>query len=177
MKEHVIDFLTPYPNFDIKALNDYAHSCGVKIMMYYETSSFVMNYEKCMDCAYQLMKEYGYEAVKTEYVGNIIPSGDHHYSQIEINHYQHAIQRAADFPIMMNAHEAVRPTGLCRTWANHVGNESALGTEYQAFNGMRPGHTAILPFIRLQGGPMDYTLGIFEMECANGYHCNITIYG
>ena len=176
-KEYVFDFVTPYPDFDLKALNDYAHSKGVKIMMHHETSSSIMNYEKHMDRAYQLMKEYGYDAVKSGYVGNIIPRGEHHYSQIEINHYLHAVQRAADFHIMVNAHEAVRPTGLCRTYPNLVGNESARGTEYQAFGGSKPGHTAILPFTRLQGGPMDYTPGIFEMDCANGSHVNSTICG
>ncbi len=176
-KEQVFDFLTPYPDFDIKALNDYAHSRGVKLIMHHETSSSVMNYEKYMDRAYQLMRDYGYDAVKSGYVGNIIPRGEHHYSQIEINHYQHAIERAADYHIMVNAHEAVRPTGLCRTWPNLIGNESARGTEYQAFGGIKPGHTAILPFTRLQGGPMDYTPGIFEMECASGSHCNSTICG
>ena len=176
-KEQVFDFLTPYPDFDIKALNDYAHSRGVKLIMHHETSSSVMNYEKYMDRAYQLMRDNGYDAVKSGYVGNIIPRGEHHYSQIEINHYQHAIERAADYHIMVNAHEAVRPTGLCRTWPNLIGNESARGTEYQAFGGLPPGHTAIIPFTRLQGGPMDYTPGIFEMECASGSHCNSTICG
>lgn len=176
-KEHVFDFLTPYPDFDIKALNDYAHSKGVKLIMHHETSSSIMNYEKYMDRAYQLMNTYGYDAVKSGYVGNIIPRGEHHYSQIEINHYLHAIKRAADYHIMVNAHEAVRPTGLCRTYPNLIGNESARGTEYQAFGGTKPGHTAILPFTRLQGGPMDYTPGIFEMDCANGSHCNSTICG
>ena len=177
MKEKVFDFLTPYPDFDIKALNEYAHSKGVKLIMHHETSSSVMNYEKYMDRAYQLMKDYGYDAVKSGYVGNIIPRGEHHYSQLEINHYQHAVTRAADYHIMVNAHEAVRPTGLCRTYPNLIGNESARGTEYQAFGGTKPGHTAILPFTRLQGGPMDYTPGIFEMDCANGSHCNSTICG
>ena len=177
MKEKVFDFLTPYPDFDIKALNEYAHAKGVKIMMHHETSSSVMNYEKYMDRAYQLMKDYGYDAVKSGYVGNIIPRGEHHYSQLEVNHYLHAVKRAADFHIMVNGDEAVRPTGLCRTWPNLVGNESARGTEYQAFGGTKPGHTAILPFTRLQGGPMDYTPGIFEMDCANGSHCNSTICG
>lgn len=176
-KEYVFDFLTPYPDFDIKALNQYAHNKGVKLMMHHETSSSIMNYEKHMDRAYQLMKDYGYDAVKSGYVGNIIPRGEHHYSQIEINHYLNAIQRAADYHIMVNAHEAVRPTGLCRTYPNLVGNESARGTEYQAFGGTKVGHTAILPFTRLQGGPMDYTPGIFEMDCVNGSHCNSTICG
>ena len=177
MKEDVFDFLTPYPDFDIKALNDYAHSKGVKLIMHHETSSSVMNYEKYMDRAYQLMKDYGYDAVKSGYVGNIIPRGEHHYSQLEVNHYLYAVKRAADYHIMVNAHEAVRPTGLCRTYPNLIGNESARGTEYQAFGGTRPGHTAILPFTRLQGGPMDFTPGIFEMDCANGSHVNSTICG
>ncbi|MBR0433847.1 MAG: glycoside hydrolase family 97 protein [Bacteroidaceae bacterium] len=176
-KEYVFDFVTPYPDFDIKALNEYAHSKGVKLMMHHETSSSIMNYEKHMDRAYQLMRDYGYDAVKSGYVGDIIPRGEYHYSQIEINHYLHAIRRAADYHIMVNAHEAVRPTGLCRTYPNLVGNESARGTEYQAFGGTKPGHTAILPFTRLQGGPMDYTPGIFEMDCANGSHVNSTLCG
>ena len=176
-KEYVFDFLTPYPDFDIKALNQYAHNKGVKLMMHHETSSSIMNYEKHMDRAYQLMNDYGYDAVKSGYVGNIIPRGEHHYSQIEINHYLNAIKRAADYHIMVNAHETVRPTGLCRTYPNLVGNESARGTEYQAFGGTKVGHTAILPFTRLQGGPMDYTPGIFEMDCVNGSHCNSTICG
>ena len=177
LKEQVFDFLTPYPDFDIKALNAYAHAKGVKLMMHHETSSSVMNYEKYMDRAYKLMNDYGYNAVKSGYVGDIIPRGEHHYSQIEINHYLYAVKRAADFRIMVNAHEAVRPTGLCRTYPNLIGNESARGTEYQAFGGIKPGHTAILPFTRLQGGPMDYTPGIFEMDCANGSHVNSTICG
>ncbi len=176
-KEYVFDFQTPYPDFDIKALNEYAHSKGVKLIMHHETSSSIMNYEKHMDQAYQLMKDYGYDAVKSGYVGNLIPRGEHHYSQIAINHYQHAIERAADYKIMVNAHEAVRPTGLCRTYPNLIGNESARGTEYQAFGGITPGHTAILPFTRLQGGPMDYTPGIFEMQCSNGSRVNSTIGG
>ena len=176
-KEYVFDFQTPYPDFDIKALNEYAHSKGVKLIMHHETSSSIMNYEKHMDQAYQLMKDYGYDAVKSGYVGNLIPRGEHHYSQIAINHYQHAIERAADYKIMVNAHEAVRPTGLCRTYPNLICNESARGTEYQAFGGITPGHTAILPFTRLQGGPMDYTPGIFEMQCSNGSRANSTIGG
>lgn len=176
-KEYVFDFQTPYPDFDIKALNEYAHSKGVKLIMHHETSSSIMNYEKHMDRAYQLMKDYGYDAVKSGYVGNLIPRGEHHYSQIAINHYQYAIERAADYKIMVNAHEAVRPTGLCRTYPNLIGNESARGTEYQAFGGITPGHTAILPFTRLQGGPMDYTPGIFEMQCSNGSRANSTIGG
>lgn len=177
MKEDVFDFITPYPDFDIKALNEYAHSKGVKLIMHHETSSSVMNYEKYMDRAYQLMKDYGYDAVKSGYVGNIIPRGEYHYSQIEINHYLHAVTRAADYHIMVDAHEAVRPTGLCRTYPNLIGNESARGTEFQAGRGIPLGHTAMLPFTRLQGGPMDYTPGIFEMDCATGAHVKSTICG
>lgn len=176
-KEYVFDFQTPYPDFDLKGLNAYAHERGVRLIMHHETSSSLMNYEKHLDQAYQLMKDYGYNAVKSGYVGNIIPRGEHHYSQIAINHYQHALERAADYQILVNAHEAVRPTGLCRTYPNLIGNESARGTEFQAFGGNRPGHTAILPFTRLQGGPMDFTPGIFEMDCANGSHVNSTIGG
>ncbi len=176
-KEDVFDFITPYPDFDIKALNEYAHSKGVKLIMHHETSSSVMNYEKYMDRAYQLMKDYGYDAVKSGYVGNIIPRGEYHYSQIEINHYLHAVTRAADYHIMVDAHEAVRPTGLCRTYPNLIGNESARGTEFHAGRGIPLGHTAMLPFTRLQGGPMDYTPGIFEMDCATGAHVKSTICG
>ena len=163
-KDYVFDFVTPYPDFDIQALNDYAHSKGMRLMMHHETSSSVRNYERHLEAAYSLMNRYGYNAVKSGYVGNIIPRGEHHYGQWMINHYLYAIQEAAKHHIMVNAHEAVRPTGLCRTWPNLIGNESARGTEYQAFGGTQPGHTAILPFTRLQGGPMDYTPGIFEMD-------------
>ena len=163
-KEYVFDFQTPYPDFDIKALNDYAHSKGVKLMMHHETSGSARNYERHMDKAYQLMKKYGYDAVKSGYVGPILPRGEYHYGQWMVNHYLYAIKKAADYKIMVNAHEAVRPTGLCRTYPNLVGNESARGTEYEAFGGNTPDHTTILPFTRLQGGPMDYTPGIFEMN-------------
>ena len=163
-KEYVFDFQTPYPDFDIKALNDYAHSKGVKLMMHHETSGSARNYERHMDQAYQLMKKYGYDAVKSGYVGPILPRGEYHYGQWMVNHYLYAIKKAADYKIMVNAHEAVRPTGLCRTYPNLVGNESARGTEYEAFGGNTPDHTTILPFTRLQGGPMDYTPGIFEMN-------------
>ena len=165
-KDYVFDFVTPYPDFDIKMLNDYAHSKGMRLMMHHETSSSVRNYERHLEAAYQLMDKYGYNSVKTGYVGNIIPRGEHHYGQWMVNHYQYCVELAAKHHIMVNAHEAVRPTGLCRTWPNLIGNESALGTEYQAFAGTQPGHTAILPFTRLQGGPMDYTPGIFEMDIA-----------
>ena len=165
-KDYVFDFVTPYPDFDIKMLNDYAHSKGMRLMMHHETSSSVRNYERHLEAAYQLMEKYGYNSVKSGYVGNIIPRGEHHYGQWLVNHYQYCVELAAKHHIMVNAHEAVRPTGLCRTWPNLIGNESALGTEYQAFAGTQPGHTAILPFTRLQGGPMDYTPGIFEMDLA-----------
>ena len=163
-KLDVFDFVTPYPDFDIKALNDYAHSKGVKLMMHHETSSSVWNYERWMEKAYSLMNEYGYDAVKSGYVGDIIPRGEHHYGQLMNNHYLHAIKEAAKHHIMVNAHEATRPTGLCRTYPNLVGNESARGTEYEAFGGSRPDHTVVLPFTRLQGGPMDYTPGILETQ-------------
>ena len=163
-KDYVFDFVTPYPDFDIQALNDYAHSKGIRLMMHHETSSSVRNYERHLEQAYQLMNRYGYNSVKSGYVGDIIPRGEYHYGQWMVNHYLYAIQEAARHHIMVNAHEAVRPTGLCRTWPNLIGNESARGTEYQAFGGTKPGHTAILPFTRLQGGPMDYTPGIFEMD-------------
>ena len=163
-KRDVFDFVTPYPDFDIKMLNDYAHSKGVKILMHHETSSSTQNYERHIKEAYDLMNKYGYDAVKTGYVGDIIPRGDHHYSQSMNNHYLYVIKEAAKHHIMLNSHEATRPTGLCRTYPNLVGGESARGTEYEAFGGNRPDHTCILPFTRLQGGPMDYTPGIFETQ-------------
>lgn len=161
-KDFVFDFVTPYPDFDLPALNAYAHARGIRLIMHHETSSSTVNYERHMEAAYRLMERYGYNAVKSGYVGRIIPYGEHHYSQPLVNHYQHALVEAARHRIMVNAHEAVRPTGLCRTWPNLIGNESAMGTEYRA--AIRPGHTSILPFTRLQGGPMDYTPGIFETD-------------
>lgn len=166
-KDYVFDFVTPYPDFDIKALNDYAHAKGVKLMMHHETSGSTRNYERHMKAAYELMNKYGYNSVKSGYVGDILPIGEHHYSQATINHYLYAIKEAAKHKIMVNAHEAVRPTGLCRTYPNLIGNESARGTEYEAFGGNKPFHTTILPFTRLQGGPMDYTPGILETEVKN----------
>lgn len=166
-KDYVFDFLTPYPDFDIKALNEYAHSKGVKLMMHHETSASIRNYERHMEEAYQLMNKYGYNAVKSGYVGNIIPRGEHHYGQWMINHYLYAVKKAAEHHIMVNAHEAVRPTGLCRTYPNLIGNEAARGTEYESFGGNKPFHTTILPFTRLMGGPMDYTPGIFETRIKN----------
>ena len=166
-KFKVFDFQTPYPDFDIKALNEYAHSKGVKLMMHHETSASAMNYERYMEDAYKLMNKYGYNSVKSGYVGNIIPRGEHHYGQVMNNHYLYAVTEAAKHKIMVNAHEATRPTGLCRTYPNLIGNESARGTEYEAFGGSNPDHTVILPFTRLQGGPMDYTPGIFETQLKN----------
>ena len=161
-KDFVFDFLTPYPDFDLPGLNAYAHEKGIRLIMHHETSSSTVNYERWMEQAYQLMNQYGYDAVKSGYVGNIIPYGEHHYSQPIINHYHHAVVEAARHHIMVNAHEAVRPTGLCRTWPNMIGNESAMGNEFRA--NINPGHTTILPFTRLQGGPMDFTPGIFEQD-------------
>ena len=166
-KDYVFDFITPYPDFDIKALNDYAHSKGVKLLMHHETSASARNYERHMEQAYQLMNRYGYDAVKSGYVGDILPLGEHHYSQWLINHYLYAVTEAARHHIMVNAHEAVRPTGLCRTYPNLVGNESARGTEYQAFGGTPPSHVTVLPFTRLNGGPMDFAPGIFVMDLAS----------
>ncbi len=163
-KDYVFDFLTPYPDFDVKALNAYAASKGVKLMMHHETSSSVRNYERHMDAAYQFMVDNGYNSVKSGYVGDIIPRGEYHYGQWMVNHYQYAIEKAAEYKIMVNAHEAVHPTGICRTYPNLIGNESARGTEYQAFGGNKPNHCTVLPFTRLSGGPMDYTPGIFEMN-------------
>jgi len=163
-KDYVFDFQTPYPDFDIKMLNDYAHSKGVRLMMHHETSGSVRNYERHMEAAYDLMDKYGYNSVKSGYVGNMIPRGEHHYGQWLNNHYLYAVTEAAKHKIMVNAHEAVRPTGLCRTYPNLIGNESARGTEYESFAGNKPSHTTVLPFTRLQGGPMDYTPGIFEMD-------------
>ena len=179
-KDYVFDFVTPYPDFDIAALNEYAHGKGIRLMMHHETSASVRNYERHMEAAYRLMDKYGYNSVKSGYVGDILPRGEHHYGQWMNNHYLYAVRRAADHKIMVNAHEAVRPTGLCRTYPNLIGNESARGTEYQAFGGSKPHHVTILPFTRLQGGPMDYTPGIFVMDVAevnpgNHSHVNATL--
>lgn len=163
-KDYVFDFVTPYPDFDVKMLNEYAHSKGVRLMMHHETSSSVRNYERHLDKAYQFMVDNGYNAVKSGYVGNIIPRGEHHYGQWMNNHYLYAVKKAAEYKICVNGHEAVRPTGLCRTYPNLIGNESARGTEYEAFGGSKPFHTTLLPFNRLIGGPMDYTPGIFDIE-------------
>lgn len=179
-KNDVFDFVTPYPDFDIAGLNEYAQSKGVRLMMHHETSSSIRNYERHMDAAYDLMNKYGYDAVKSGYVGQIFPRGEHHYGQYMNNHYQYAIRKSAEHHIMVNAHEAVRPTGLCRTYPNMIGNESAKGTEYQAFGGLHPQHVTILPFTRLNGGPMDYTPGVFVMDMkencpTNKSHVNATI--
>lgn len=179
-KDYVFDFLTPYPDFDVKGLHEYAKSKGVKMMMHHETSGSVRNYERHMDKAYQFMKDNGYDAVKSGYVGSIIENGGNHYNQFMNNHYQYAIEKAADYKIMVNAHEAVRPTGIARTYPNLIGNEAARGTEYQSFGGSKPNHVTVLPFTRLVGGPMDYTPGIFEMDLSkmnkdNNSHVNSTI--
>lgn len=179
-KDHVFDFVTPYPDFDLVSIRDYAKHKGVKMIMHHETSGAVRNYERYLDSAYRFMKDNGYDAVKIGYVGNIIPRGEYHYSQWINNHYQYALEKAAKYKIMVNAHEAVRPTGLSRTWPNLIGNESARGTEYQAFGGNHANHVTILPFTRLIGGPMDYTPGIFEMDIQkinpkNTSHVNSTL--
>ncbi|MFT4061451.1 MAG: glycoside hydrolase family 97 protein [Edaphocola sp.] len=179
-KDYVFDFVTPYPDFNVAELRDYAKSKGVKIIMHHETSGSIRNYERWIDTAYKFMAANGYDAVKSGYVGPIIPRGETHYGQWLVNHYQYAIQKAAQYHIMVNAHEAVRPTGLCRTWPNMIGNESARGTEYQAFGGNKANHVTILPFTRQIGGPMDYTPGIFEMDIDkinpdNHSHVNATI--
>jgi alpha-glucosidase len=161
-KDYVFDFVTPYPDFNVQEIHQYAASKGIKIIMHHETSSSVRNYERHIDKAYRFMVDNGYNAVKSGYVGDIVPRGEHHYGQWMNNHYLYAVTKAAEYKIMVNAHEAVRPTGLCRTYPNLIGNESARGTEYEAFGGSNPDHTTILPFTRLMGGPMDYTPGIFE---------------
>lgn len=179
-KDYVFDFITPYPDFDIKFLNDYAHKKGIRLIMHHETSGSQRNYERFIDTAYRMMKKYGYDAVKSGYVGNIIPPGENHYNQWSNNHYLFCIKKAVDYQIMVNAHEAVRPTGIARTYPNMIGNESARGTEFQAFGGSKPNHTTILPFTRLLGGPMDFTPGIFEMDISkinpgNTSHVNSTL--
>ncbi|MBP2283695.1 hypothetical protein H4V97_002013 [Flavobacterium sp. CG_23.5] len=179
-KDYVFDFVTPYPDFDVKGIEAYAKSKGVKMIMHHETSGSVRNYERHMDKAYQFMKDNGYDAVKSGYVGSIIENGGNHYNQFMINHYQYAVEKAADYKIMVNAHEAVRPTGICRTYPNLIGNEAARGTEYQSFGGSKPNHVTLLPFTRLIGGPMDYTPGIFEMDLTklnpdNHSHVNSTL--
>lgn len=165
-KDYVFDFVTPYPDFDVQEIHRYAAGKGIEMMMHHETSSSVRNYERHLDKAYQFMVDNGYSSVKSGYVGDIIPRGEHHYGQWMVNHYLYAVTKAADYKIMVNGHEAVRPTGLCRTYPNLIGNESARGTEYESFGGNKVNHTTILPFTRLIGGPMDYTPGIFEMDCS-----------
>ncbi len=179
-KDFVFDFVTPYPDFKVQEIRDYAKAKGIKMMMHHETSSSVRNYERHLDTAYKFMKANGYDAVKSGYVGDILPRGENHYSQWIINHYQYALEQAAKYKIMVNAHEAVRPTGIARTYPNLIGNESARGTEYQAFGGSKPNHVTVLPFTRLLGGPMDYTPGIFEMDISklnpnNNSHVNSTL--
>ncbi|MDX1543112.1 MAG: glycoside hydrolase family 97 protein [Christiangramia sp.] len=179
-KDYVFDFVTPYPDFDVVEIQEYAENKGVEMIMHHETSSSVRNYERHLDTAYQFMKKYGYDAVKSGYVGDILPRGENHYNQWMVDHYLYAIKKAADYKIMVNAHEAVRPTGVARTWPNLIANESARGTEYQAFGGSKPNHVTVLPFTRLIGGPMDYTPGIFEMDISklnpdNDSHLNSTL--
>jgi hypothetical protein len=179
-KDYVFDFVTPYPDFDVNGLEAYAKSKNIKIIMHHETSGSTRNYERHLDTAYEFMKAHGYDAVKSGYVGPILPRGENHYNQWIVNHYQYAIEKAADYQIMVNAHEAVRPTGIARTWPNLIGNEAARGTEYQAFGGSNANHVTILPFTRLIGGPMDYTPGIFEMDISkinpgNHSHVNSTL--
>jgi hypothetical protein len=179
-KDYVFDFVTSYPDFDVELIQEYAASKNIKMMMHHETSGAIRNYERHLDTAYQFMNTYGYTSVKSGYVGDIIPRGEHHYGQWAINHFLYAVKKAADYKIMVNAHEAVRPTGLRRTYPNLIGNESARGTEFQAFGGSKPNHVTILPFTRLIGGPMDYTPGIFEMDISklnpdNNSHVNATI--
>lgn len=174
-KDYVFDFLTPYPDFDLPGLSAYAKEKGVQLIMHHETSSSARNYERHMDQAYQLMNQYGYPAVKSGYVGDMLPRGEYHYSQWLVNHYQYALEKAAQYKLMVNAHEAVRPTGIARTWPNLIANESARGTEYQAFGGSKANHVTILPFTRQLGGPMDYTPGVFEMDVHNGSHVNSTL--
>ncbi|WP_282148712.1 glycoside hydrolase family 97 protein [Algibacter lectus] len=179
-KDYVFDFVTPYPDFDVEAIHSYAKSKGVKMIMHHETSGSARNYERHLDQAYQFMKDHGYDAVKSGYVGDMLPRGEHHYGQWTVNHFQYCVEKAADYEIMVNAHEAVRPTGISRTYPNLIGNESARGTEFQAFGGSKPNHVTVLPFTRLIGGPMDYTPGIFEMDISklnpdNNSHVNSTI--
>lgn len=179
-KDHVFDFVTPYPDFDVKAIHEYAKARGVEMIMHHETSASARNYERYIDTAYQFMVDNGYHSVKSGYVGNILPRGEHHYGQWMNNHYLYTLKKAANYRIMVNAHEATRPTGLCRTYPNLIGNESARGTEYEAMGGNSVNHTTILPFTRLIGGPMDYTPGIFEMDCsklnpANHSYCRSTL--
>lgn len=164
-KENVFDFVTPYPDFDVKELQRYAAAKKVKIIMHHETSGSVTNYERQMDTAYRFMKKFGYDAVKTGYVGHIIPRGEHHDGQWMVNHYLRVAQKTADYRIMLDAHEPVRPTGLSRTYPNWMACEAARGMEFNAWSeGNKPQHDVILPFTRFMGGPMDYTPGIFQLE-------------
>lgn len=179
-KDYVFDFVTPYPDFDMAGIREYAKSKGIKMIMHHETSGSVRNYERHLDTAFKYMKANNYDAVKTGYVGDIVPIGNYHYNQWTVNHYQYVVEKAAQYKIMVNAHEAVRPTGIYRTWPNMIGNESARGTEFQAFGGSKPNHTVLLPFTRLLGGPMDFTPGIFEMDVSkinpgNNSHVNSTL--
>lgn len=164
-KEDVFDFVTPYPDFDVKGLQQYAAARKVKLIMHHETSASVTNYERWMDTAYRFMKRFGYDAVKTGYVGRIIPRGEHHDGQWMIKHYERVMKKTADYKIMVDAHEPVRPTGLHRTYPNFLACEAARGNEFNAWSeGSPPEHETILAFTRLIGGPMDYTPGIFRIK-------------
>lgn len=167
-KEDVFDFVTPYPDFNVTELSAYAGSKGVKIIMHHETSASVTNYERWMDTAYRFMKRFGYDAVKTGYVGKIIPRGEHHDGQWMIRHYERVAKKTADYKIMVDMHEPVRPTGLQRTYPNFLACEAARGNEFNAWSsGNAPDHETILPFTRLMGGPMDYTPGIFKIKMSH----------
>ncbi|WP_343623741.1 glycoside hydrolase family 97 protein [Flavobacterium lindanitolerans] len=167
-KEEVFDFVTPYPDFDIQQISDYAKSKNVKMIMHHETSGSVANYERRLDRALNVMKKYGYPAVKTGYVGKIIPRGEFHDGQSMVNHFNYVPQRAAEYKIMVNSHESSRPTGVSRTWPNYIAAEAARGNEFNGWsNGNPPTHETILPFTRLLGGPMDYTPGVFEIKMSH----------
>lgn len=167
-KEEVFDFVTPYPDFDIQQISDYAKSKNVKMIMHHETSGSVANYERRLDRALNVMKKYGYPAVKTGYVGKIIPRGEFHDGQTMVNHFNYVPQRAAEYKIMVNSHESSRPTGVSRTWPNYIAAEAARGNEFNGWsNGNPPTHETILPFTRLLGGPMDYTPGVFEIKMSH----------
>ncbi|AVF47648.1 alpha-glucosidase [Elizabethkingia anophelis] len=168
-KEKIYSFTKAYPDFNVEELQAYAKTKGVKIIMHHETTSSAVDYERQLDDAFSFMNKHGYTAVKTGYVGPIIPRSEYHDGQWMVNHYNFVAQKAAQYKIMVNSHEAVRPTGISRTYPNWIAQESARGTEFESFNGNRPDHTTILPFTRLMGGPMDYTPGIFQG--------NLSIYG
>lgn len=179
-KDYVFDFVTPYPDFDLEEIRDYAKSKGVRIQMHHETSASIRNYERHMDAAYSFMSENNYNSVKSGYVGKIIPRGEYHYGQWMVNHFNYAVRKAADYKIMVNAHEAVHPTGLHRTFPNLLAQESVRASEYHALGGIKVNHSTVLPFTRIMGGPLDYTPGLFETDISkynpnNNSHVNSTI--